>query len=231
MRLYVRLLEDELVSCCDSVLSCTSPQVYKQHLLHACSSLTISAHLSMPNVLVPVMYHTCFLLLYQMHENHVPCSHHSRVLHCLAITFNGVQPSWWDEYEEGLPSSASSPHRELPVSSSIPNSHGTPSSATVSPRHTVANGHERSSPAGTPTAQQTQKVISLQEAVRTLGMTGSWVNAMQPDAKHPPPRYEHAANLIGRSLYIIGGNCGKVPPRVQSGNACMGISQRLSCLT
>ena len=33
---------------------------------------------------------------------------------------------------------------------------------------------------------------------------------MQPDAKHPPPRYEHAANLVGHSLYIIGGNCGKL---------------------
>ena len=120
-----------------------------------------------------------------------------------------MQPTWWNEYEQGSSSPASSPHRELPVSSGIPNSHGTPGSATASPRHPVANGHESLSPAGTPTAQQTQKATSLQEAVQTLGVTGSWVNAMQPDAKHPPPRYEHAANLIGRSLYIIGGNCGE----------------------
>lgn len=41
-------------------------------------------------------------------------------------------------------------------------------------------------------------------------MTGSWVDPMQSDAKHPPPRYEHAASLVGHSLYIVGGNCGKL---------------------
>lgn len=120
-----------------------------------------------------------------------------------------MQPSWWQEHEEGLYSSSSSPHRELPVSSSIPNGDGTPRSDAVSPRHPAANGNLSSSPAGTPKAQHTQQATSLQEAVNAIRVTGSWVNPMQPDAKHPPPRYEHAANLVGQSLYIVGGNCGE----------------------
>lgn len=119
-----------------------------------------------------------------------------------------TQPSWWDEYDEGLHSTSSSPHRELPVSSNVPNSNGT-GSDTASPRHPAANGNASSSPAGTPKVQHTQGAMSLQEAVQTRAVTGSWVSPMQPDAKHPPPRYEHAANLIGHSLYIVGGNCGE----------------------
>ena len=121
-----------------------------------------------------------------------------------------MQPSWWHEHEEGLYSSSSSPHKELPVSSGIPNGNGTPRSDTASPRHPTANGNLSSSPAGTPKARRTQQVTSLQQAVQAIHATGSWVDPMQPDAKHPPPRYEHAANLVGHSLYIIGGNCGKL---------------------
>lgn len=121
-----------------------------------------------------------------------------------------VQPSWWHEHEEGLYSSSSSPHRELPVSSGIPNGNGTPRSDTASPHRHAANGNLSSSPASTPKAQHSRQLTSLQQAVQTVGVAGCWVDPMQSDAKHPPPRYEHAAHLIGHSLYIVGGNCGKL---------------------
>ncbi|KAL3133889.1 hypothetical protein ABBQ32_008347 [Trebouxia sp. C0010 RCD-2024] len=117
-------------------------------------------------------------------------------------------PAWWHEHEDGLYSSSSSPHRELPVSSSIPNGNGTPRSETASPRHAAASGSPTPSPSATPKARHTQQATSLQETLRTVCVTGSWLDPMQPDAKHPPPRYEHAGNLVGHSLYIIGGNCG-----------------------
>ena len=121
-----------------------------------------------------------------------------------------VQPSWWHEHEEGVHSSSSSPHRELPVSSGIPNGNGTPRSDTASPRHPAVHGNLSSIPADTPKAHHSHQATSLQQAVQDMHMTGAWVNPMQSDAKHPPPRYEHAANLVGHSLYIIGGNCGKL---------------------
>lgn len=118
-------------------------------------------------------------------------------------------PSWWDEYDAGQHSSQSSPHRELPVSSGIPDSNGTPRSHTASPRHPAANGSSHcDASAGTLEAQPSRTATSLQDAVKTLDVSGQWANPMQPDSKHPPPRYEHAANLVGHSLYVIGGNCG-----------------------
>ncbi|DBA75236.1 hypothetical protein WJX77_011618 [Trebouxia sp. C0004] len=117
-------------------------------------------------------------------------------------------PSWWDEYDSAVNSSQSSPHRELPVSSSIPNSNGTPSSPAASPRRPAANGSLHSETSATLKAQHTQKATSLSEAIQTVAAPGQWASPMQPDSKHPPPRYEHAASLVGHSLYVIGGNCG-----------------------
>ncbi|KAL0028321.1 hypothetical protein WJX79_010343 [Trebouxia sp. C0005] len=120
-------------------------------------------------------------------------------------------PSWWDEYESEINSSQSSPHRELPVSSSIPESNGTPSSPAASPRRPAANGSshsEASNLSDTPKAQHKRKATSLSEAIKTVGAPGRWASPMQSDSKHPPPRYEHAASLVGHSLYVIGGNCG-----------------------
>ncbi|KAL0045620.1 hypothetical protein WJX82_011651 [Trebouxia sp. C0006] len=117
-------------------------------------------------------------------------------------------PSWWDEYESGINSSQSSPHRELPVSSSIPESNGTPSSPAASPRRPAANGSSHSEASDTLKAQHKRKATSLSEAIQTVATPGQWASPMQSDSKHPPPRYEHAASLIGHSLYVIGGNCG-----------------------
>lgn len=135
-----------------------------------------------------------------------------------------VQPAWWHEHEDGLYSSSSSPHRELPVSSSIPNGNGTPRSETASPRHAAASGSPTPSPSATPKARHTQQATSLQETLRTVCVTGSWLDPMQPDAKHPPPRYEHAGNLVGHSLYIIGGNCGESPAMPPSLHGRLGLS-------
>ncbi len=120
-----------------------------------------------------------------------------------------MQPSWWDEYESELNSAQSSPHRELPVSSSIPDSNGTPSSPAASPRRPAANGSSHSEASDTLKAQHKQKATSLSEAIQRVAALGQWASPMQSDSKHPPPRYEHAASLVGHSLYVIGGNCGE----------------------
>lgn len=117
-------------------------------------------------------------------------------------------PSWWDEYDAGMSSSQSSPHRELPVSSSIPDSNGTASSPAASPRRAAANGRSHRDDTDSPKAQHTQKATSLSNAVQRLVAPGQWVSPIQSNSKHPPPRYEHAASLVGRNLYVIGGNCG-----------------------
>ena len=130
-----------------------------------------------------------------------------------------LQPSWWDEYDAGMSSSQSSPHRELPVSSSIPDSNGTASSPAASPRRAAANGRSHSDDTDSPKAQHTQKATSLSSAVQRLVAPGQWVNPIQANSKHPPPRYEHAACLVGRNLYVIGGNCGKpAAPQLLSHN-------------
>jgi len=128
---------------------------------------------------------------------------------CIASFVLMVQPSWWDEYESGINSSQSSPHRELPVSSSIPESNGTPSSPAASPRRPAANGSSHSEASDTLKAQHKRKATSLSEAIQTVATPGQWASPMQSDSKHPPPRYEHAASLVGHSLYVIGGNCGE----------------------
>lgn len=133
----------------------------------------------------------------------------TNALNFLADHFcNVLQPSWWDEYDSGLYSSQSSPHKELPVSSGIPDSNGTPA---ASPRYAAANGSSHSNAAAnSPKSQHAQPATSLSQAVQTLAAPGHWASPMQPGSKHPPPRYEHAANLVGHHLYIIGGNCGEL---------------------
>ncbi len=128
---------------------------------------------------------------------------------CAAIVVLMMQPSWWDEYDSEINSSQSSPHRELPVSSSIPESNGTPSSPAASPRRPAANGSSHSQASDTLKAQHQRKATSLSEAIQTVATPGQWASPMQSDSKHPPPRYEHAASLVGHSLYVIGGNCGE----------------------
>lgn len=39
----------------------------------------------------------------------------------------------------------------------------------------------------------------------------NWAVAEVGGEKRPPPRYEHAAVLFRRTIYVIGGNCGKPP--------------------
>ena len=122
-----------------------------------------------------------------------------------------MQPAWWDEYEAGSHSPESSPTRELPVSSSVPDSSSTPRSHAASPHQPAANGNVHSHTAAESSkAQPPQSAVSLTDAVRTLAASGQWVSPVQSDRKRPPPRYEHAAAIVGHHLYIIGGNCGEL---------------------
>ena len=93
----------------------------------------------------------------------------------------------------------------------MPDSSSTPRSHAASPRHPAANGDAHSHTAAESSkAQSPQSAVSLTDAVKTLAASGQWVSPVQSDRKRPPPRYEHAAAIVGHHLYIIGGNCGEL---------------------
>lgn len=48
-------------------------------------------------------------------------------------------------------------------------------------------------------------------SVAEVVVEGSWVSPYISSDKRPPPRYEHAAAIIGAELFVVGGNYGALP--------------------
>ena len=116
-----------------------------------------------------------------------------------------MQPSWWDIHENTQSSPRQNTQTELPVSSSIPSSNNGTSSEQHTDGQKASGGKDKqaSATAAEPAAK------SLQDFTSAMQASGPWTDLTASGNKRPPPRYEHAANIVGRTLYIVGGNCSK----------------------
>ena len=129
----------------------------------------------------------------------LPCCIVSMHLRC------HLQPTWWDESDTKNDSSSKHAQTELPVSSNAP--HG--GDDLSSTKHDAKAGQQPStSSASDPAPQAAPSPASLQDVVASLQTSGPWTDCTGSSSKRPPPRYEHAAAIVGRQLFIVGGNCG-----------------------
>lgn len=117
-----------------------------------------------------------------------------------------MQSSWWDIHESTQSSPRQNTQTELPVSSSIPSSNNETSSKQHTNGNLTSGGKDKPTSAAT-AAEPASK--SLQEFASAMQASGPWTELTASGNKRPPPRYEHAANVVGRTLYIVGGNCSK----------------------
>lgn len=113
-----------------------------------------------------------------------------------------MQPTWWDMYVSKDDSSQQNAQAELPVSSSIPNSNdGT--------KQQFSNSQQPSSKDSQASAKAAPQAKSLQKFASAMQASSPWIDPTAAGSKRPPSRYEHAAQIVGRTLFVIGGNCSK----------------------
>lgn len=120
-----------------------------------------------------------------------------------------MQPTWWSMHEQKKQHKTDA---ELPVSSS------TMSDSNGNQQQPSASRDPGSKPKQESTsATAASQAKSLQDFASAMQALSPWADPTPAGSKRPPSRYEHAAQIVGRMLYIVGGNCSE--PSAQS-NFC-----------